>query len=206
MLGEETMDPVSCASAVIRTPSDAAWDSKGATMYYMRAIINLCDSEGYLKPCDVKMPIAINSPALDGTGTLVAVRNSASRRGQGTYQGAIPRAGPSELHMEPQPFDQFVEVHDHGVQPVADHVRTSLENELRAHASQVGEVGGPRHSGFRLARTPPEKAENHQGPLGGAGVVGEEQRKSRAPRPAKGVASTKIKALKVAHATEVGAL
>ena len=38
MSGEETMDPVRCGSAVVRTPSDAAWDSKGATMYYWRAI------------------------------------------------------------------------------------------------------------------------------------------------------------------------
>ena len=63
MSGEETTDPVLCGSAVVRTPSDAAWDSKGATVYYKRAVINFCDSEGHLKPCDVKMPIAINSPA-----------------------------------------------------------------------------------------------------------------------------------------------
>ena len=63
MSGEETTDPVPCSNAVVRTPSDAAWDSKGATMYHMRAVINFCDSEGHLKPRDVKIPIAINSPA-----------------------------------------------------------------------------------------------------------------------------------------------
>ena len=42
MSGEETTDPVPCASAVVRTPSDAVWDSKGATMYYKRVVINFC--------------------------------------------------------------------------------------------------------------------------------------------------------------------
>ena len=65
MSGEETTDPVPCGSAVVRTPSDAAWDSKGATVYYTRAVINFCDSEGHLKPRDVNMPIVINNPAWD---------------------------------------------------------------------------------------------------------------------------------------------
>ena len=57
MSGEETTDLVPCGSTVVRTPSDAAWDSKGATVYYRRAVINFCDGEGHLKPRDVKMPI-----------------------------------------------------------------------------------------------------------------------------------------------------
>ena len=57
MSGEETTDPVPCASAVVRTPSDAAWDSEGATGYYRRATIKFRDIEGHLKPFDVKMPI-----------------------------------------------------------------------------------------------------------------------------------------------------
>ena len=65
MLGEETTDPVPCAIAVVGTPLDAAWDSKGATMYYRATIIMFCDSEGQLRPCNVKMPIAINCLALD---------------------------------------------------------------------------------------------------------------------------------------------
>ena len=68
-----------CGSAVIRTPSDAAWNSKGATVYYRSAVRNFRDNEGHLKPRDVKMPIAVNSSAWDGTGTLV--HNSALRRG-----------------------------------------------------------------------------------------------------------------------------
>ena len=60
MSGEETTDPVPCGSAVVRTPLDAAWDSKGATVYYRRAVINFCDSDGHLKPRDVKMPISVN--------------------------------------------------------------------------------------------------------------------------------------------------
>ena len=62
MSGEETTDPVPFAHAVVRTPSDAAWDLKGATVYYRRALIKFCDSEGHLKPCDVKMPIAMTVP------------------------------------------------------------------------------------------------------------------------------------------------
>ena len=42
-------------------------------MYYRRAVINFCDSEGHLKPRDVKMPIAVNNLAWDGTGTFGAV-------------------------------------------------------------------------------------------------------------------------------------
>ena len=42
-------------------------------MYHKTALIIFCNSEGHLKPCDVKMPIAINSPARDGTCTLRAL-------------------------------------------------------------------------------------------------------------------------------------
>ena len=87
MSGEETTDPVPCCSAVVRTPSDAAWDSKGATVYYRRAVINFCDIEGHLKPRDVKMPIAVNSSAWDGAGTLGAVvRCTTQPRGGGQAQ------------------------------------------------------------------------------------------------------------------------
>ena len=83
MSGEETTDPVPCGSAVVRSPSDAAWDSKGATVYYRRAVINLCDSEGDLQPREMKMPIAINSPAGDGMGALGAVVRYKIQPGRG---------------------------------------------------------------------------------------------------------------------------
>ena len=87
MSGEETTDPVPCGSAVVRTPSDAAWDSKGATVSYVRAFINFSDSEGHLKPRDVEMPIAINTPAEDGTSTVGAVVRCTTRpRGGGKTQ------------------------------------------------------------------------------------------------------------------------
>ena len=38
-----------CGSAVVRTPSGAAWESKWATVYYRRAVINFYDSQGHLK-------------------------------------------------------------------------------------------------------------------------------------------------------------
>ena len=69
MSGEETSDPVPCGSVVGRTPSDAAWDSKGATVYYKGAVINFCDGEGHFKPCGVKMPIAVNISACDRAST-----------------------------------------------------------------------------------------------------------------------------------------
>ena len=72
MSGQETTDPVPCGSAVVRTPSDAAWHSKGGTAYCRRAVINFCDRHGHLKPRDLKMPIAIKSLALNGTGRLGA--------------------------------------------------------------------------------------------------------------------------------------
>ena len=73
MSGKETTDSVPCACAVVRTPSNPAWDSKGATVYYMRVVIIFFDNEGHLKQCDVKMYITINNPTWDGTGTLGAV-------------------------------------------------------------------------------------------------------------------------------------
>ena len=80
MSGEETTDPV-------RTPSDAAWDSKGATVYYRRAVISFCHSEGHVKPRNMKMPIATNSLAWDGTGKLGAVvRCTFQPRGGGKTQ------------------------------------------------------------------------------------------------------------------------
>ena len=71
--GKETTDPVPCASTVVQTPSDAAWHSKRATVCNRRAVMKSCDNEGHLKPCDVKMPIAINNLAWHGAGTLGAV-------------------------------------------------------------------------------------------------------------------------------------
>ena len=73
MSGEETTDPLPCGSAVVRTPLNAAWDLKVATVYYKRTVINFSDSEGHLKPRVVKMPIALNSSAWDGIGMLGAV-------------------------------------------------------------------------------------------------------------------------------------
>ena len=67
MSGEETTDPVPCGSALVRTPSDAAWDSKGATLYYGRAVTKFRDSEVHLISRDMKMPIAVKSRAWDRT-------------------------------------------------------------------------------------------------------------------------------------------
>ena len=41
MSSQDTTDPVPCGSAVVQTPSDTAWGSKRATVYYYwRAVIN----------------------------------------------------------------------------------------------------------------------------------------------------------------------
>ena len=56
----------------------------GATVYYNRVVINFCNSEGHLKPRDVKMPIAVNNSAWDRSGTLGAVvRCTTEPRGGG---------------------------------------------------------------------------------------------------------------------------
>ena len=68
MSGEDTTDLVLCANAAVRTPSDAAQESKGATVYYRIAVINFYDN-GHLKPREVN-EMAINNPAYEGTGTL----------------------------------------------------------------------------------------------------------------------------------------
>ena len=85
MSGEETTDPVPCASAVVRTPSDATWDSNGASVYCKRAVVNFSNSQGNLKPCNVKMPIADQQPCLERNRyarSIGAVHNLASRRGK----------------------------------------------------------------------------------------------------------------------------
>ena len=66
MSGDETTDPAPCVIAVVWTPSDAACYSPRLTVYCRRAI-NLCYNEGHFKPCNVKVPIAINNLARDGT-------------------------------------------------------------------------------------------------------------------------------------------
>ena len=83
MSGEETTDPVPCGSAVVRTPSDAAWDWKGATVYYRRAIINFCKrgpSQAARREdahCDQQPCLGWNRYARSSG----AVHKSASRRG-----------------------------------------------------------------------------------------------------------------------------
>ena len=135
MSGEETTDPVPCGSAVVWTPSDAAWDSKAANVYYRRAVINFCDSEGHLKPRDVKMPFAVNSSAWDGTGTLGAVvRCTTQPRGGGKTQIKERFLVQAPLthtwnHSRWTSLSKFTTI---GGEPVTDHVRTSLENAFRS--------------------------------------------------------------------------
>ena len=146
MSGEETTDPVPCGSGVVRTPSDAAWDSKGATVYYRRAVIKLCDSEGHLKPRDVKMPIAVNSLAWDGTGTLGAVvRCTTEPRGGGKTQVKERFLVQAPLnytwnHSRWTSLSKFTTI---GGEPVADHLRTSLgkDRDLGQGTKQGGVVG-----------------------------------------------------------------
>ena len=57
---------------------------EGATVYDTRAVTNVCHSEGHLKPCDVKMPIAMSNSSWDGAGALGAVvRCTTQPRGGG---------------------------------------------------------------------------------------------------------------------------
>ena len=64
-------------------------DSPLTQQYYSRAVINFCDSEGHLKPRDMKMPIAVNSSAWDRTSTHRAVVRCTTRpRGGGSWSSA----------------------------------------------------------------------------------------------------------------------
>ena len=130
-------------SAMVRTLSDAAWDSKGATMYYRRAVINFFNMVPHLKPRDVKMPIAVNSSACDGTSTLGAVvRCTTQPRGGGKTQIKKRFLVQALLnftwnHSRWTSLWTFTTI---GGEPVADHVRTSLENEFRSREREAVQV------------------------------------------------------------------
>ena len=205
MSGERTTDSVPCASAVVRTPLDAAWDLKGTIMCYKKALINLCDSEGYLKRCDVKMPIAINSPTWDGTVTLGAVVRCATQpRGGGETQikeRSLMHA-PLKYTWNHNRWTSLSKFKTIGGQPVADHVRTWLENEIRAGEREAVQVKS-------------EKSEAQDTPNLDSNVYPLKKRKTttglfeelvlsprsyaraeQSPRPANGASSTDIKALR----------
>ena len=163
--GEETTDLVTCGLAVVRTPSDATWDLKGATVYYKRAIINFCDGEGHLKPCDVKLPIAINSAARDGTiapGAVVRCTTQPCGGGKAHIKERVPVQAPLNYTWNHSRWTSLSKLTTTGGQMVADHVGTLFENVpvmgTRSGASQVGEVAGQGHTEFKLGRTPPEEA------------------------------------------------
>ena len=114
--------------------------------------------------------------------------------------------------MEPQPLDQLVEVHDHWGEPIADHVRTLLENEFRSRereAVQVkSEMSEAQDTGDSDSDVHPTKQRKTTTGLLEELVLSarSDARAEQSPRPAKGAASTEIKALKEAHATEIRAL
>ena len=99
-----------------------------------------------------------------------------------------------------------------GGQPVADHVRTSLENELRAREREAVQVKSENSEAQDIGDSDsdvhrPTKRKTTRGLLEELlSSASNDARAEQSPRPAKGAASTKIKALKEAHATEVRAL
>ena len=215
MSGHETTDPVLPGSALVRTPSDTAWDSREATVYYRRAVINFCDSEGHVKPRDVKMPIAVNKSAWDGTGTLGAVVRSTSQpRGGGKTQVKERFLVQAPLsytwnHSRWTSLSKFTTI---GGEPVADHVRTSLENEFREREREAVEVKSEK-SEVQDTRDwdsdvqPKKKRKTTRSLLEElVSFTRNDARVEQSPRPTKGAASTAIKALKEAHATQLGAL
>ena len=86
---------------------------------------------GHLKPRDVKMPIAVDSSASDGTSTLGAVvRCTTEPRGGGKTQIKERLLVQAPLnytwnHSRWTTLSKFTTI---GGQPAADHVRMSLEN------------------------------------------------------------------------------
>ena len=143
MSGEETTDPVPCGSAVVRTPSDAVSESKGATVYYKSAVLTFCDSEGHLKPRDVKLPIDVNSSAWHGTATLEAVVRCTTQPRRGGKMQIKERflvQAPLNYIWNLSSWTSLSKFTTFGGDPVADHVRTSLENEFQSREREVVQV------------------------------------------------------------------
>ena len=99
-----------------------------------------------------------------------------------------------------------------GGEPVVDHVRTSLENEFRSRERGAVQVKSEKLEAQDTGDSdsdvhPTKKRKITRGLLEGLVLLARsDTRAEQSPRPAKGAASTEIKALKEAHTTEVRAL
>ena len=205
---------VPCGSTVVRTPSDAAWDSKGATVYHKRAVVNFCDSEGHLTPRDVKMPIAVNSSACDGSGTLGAVVWCTTQPRGGAKTQIKERClvqAPLNYTWNHSRWTSLSKFTGIGGEPVADHVRTSLENELRSREeavqvksekSEAQDIGDSDSDVHSTKKRKPTRGLLEELVLS----TRSDARAEQSPRSTKGAASTKIKVVKEAHAPEARAL
>ena len=210
MSGEETTNPVPCGNAVVRTPSNAAWGSKRANAYYKRAVINFCDSEGHLKPRDVKMPIAVNSSAWDGTSALgAAVRCTTEPRGGGKTQikERFLVQAPLNYTWNHSRRTSLSNVMTFGGEAVADHVRTSLENQFQSREREAVQVKSEKSEAQNTGDSdsdvhPTKKRKTTKGLLEELVLsTRSDARAEQSPRPTKGAVSTEIKALKNEHQT-----
>ena len=146
-------------------------------MCYKTAIINFCDNEGHLKPCNVKKPIAIKSPAWDGSGMLKAVVRCTTQR-----RCTTQHRGGGKMHLKQRFFveaplkytwnhgrwtslSNFTTI---GGKTVADHVRTSLENDFEARPREAVQVklenSEARDKGYSDSEVrPPQKRKTTMG-------------------------------------------
>ena len=99
-----------------------------------------------------------------------------------------------------------------GRDPVVDHVRTSLENEFRSWEREAVQVKSEKSEAQDTGDSdsdvhPTKKRKTTRGLLQELVLsTSRDARAGQSPRPTKGAASTEIKALTEAHATELRAL
>ena len=160
------------------------------------------------------MPIAVNSPAWDGTGTLGAlVRCTSQPRGGGKTQikERFLVQAPLNYTWNHSRWTSLSKCRTIGGEPVADHGRTSVENEFRSRELDAVQVKSEKVEAQDKGDSdvdvhPTKKPKTTKGtleePVFSARSVA---RAEQSPRPAKGAASTEIKALE-AHDTVVRAL
>ena len=171
----------------------------------------LLNTEGHLKLRDVKMPIAVNSPASDRTGTLgAAVRCTTQPRGGGKTRinERFLVLAPLNRTWNHSCLTSLSKLTTIGGEPVADHVRTSLDNEIWSRErvavrvkSEKSEARDTRDSDSEVH--PTKKLKTTRGLLEELVLsTRSDARADKSPRPTKGAASMEIEALKEAHATE----
>ena len=161
------------------------------------------------------MPIAVNSSSWDGIGALGVVLRCTTQPREGGKRQIKKRFlvhAPLNYtwnHSRWTTLSKFTTI---AGEPVADLVRTSLQNEFRSREQEAVQVKSEKlevqHKGDSDSDVHPTKKQKTTSGLLEEIVLStrSDARAEQSPRPTKGAVSTEIKALKEAHAAEVRAL